>query len=145
MSVTESVPYPLIVHLWRISDALDARLTRELARIGLTLAEFRLVGEVMRATTGLRQSELAARLGVTAPTVSAAVKRLEKDGVLRRRTDPSDPRARLVEIAPEAPLSTGLDILSLVQEGATRGLSAGEHEQLLQLLGKVTHNLHLED
>lgn len=100
--------------LWALSHALEQRLTHELAALGLTLAEFRLIGEVLNAPEGLRQSQLAERLGVRPPTVSAAVKRMEASGLLRREVDPEDPRARRVIVAEGAPLGPGLDVIARI-------------------------------
>ena len=59
----EEPSHPITARLWSLSAAFHARLAYDLASVGLTLAEFRLVGEVMRSPEGLRQGELAARLG----------------------------------------------------------------------------------
>lgn len=136
--------HPITERLWALSAAFHARLAHDLAALGLTVAEFRLVGEVMRSD-GLRQSELAALLGVTAPTVSAAVQRLEKAGVLTREKDASDPRARVVRIAAGAPLETGLDVLDGLEVRAVASLSARQRAQLPRLLDRMTAALQLTE
>jgi DNA-binding MarR family transcriptional regulator len=92
--------------------------------MGLSVAGFRLIGEVSAAPDGLRQSELAARLGVRPPTVSVAVKRLEELGLVTRVPDPSDPRARLVRVNPKANLGPGRDLIQLLDQELTAGLDS---------------------
>ena len=80
--------------------------------LGLTVSSFRLIGEVMRAPGGIRQSELASRLGVRPPSISVAVRKLEERGTLVRVPDPDDPRARLVRIREPASLGRGFAVLA---------------------------------
>jgi DNA-binding MarR family transcriptional regulator len=56
---------------------------------------------------GMRQADLASRLGVEPPTITRMVHRLERGGLVERRRDPDDsrvmhiyatPRARLLEV-----------------------------------------------
>lgn len=49
----------------------------------------------------IRMTELAARERVRTPTTTVAIGRLEKLGLVKRRRDPSDMRAVLVEVTPQ--------------------------------------------
>jgi DNA-binding MarR family transcriptional regulator len=51
------------------------------------------------AAEGMTSSVLAARLGLARSTVSGILDRLERDGLIVRRTDPKDRRATRVRIA----------------------------------------------
>ncbi|MFE0103085.1 MarR family winged helix-turn-helix transcriptional regulator [Streptomyces sp. NPDC059009] len=91
----------------------------------------------------VRQSELIKRLELDPSTVTKMLQRLEQAGHVRRRPDPDDRRAVLVETT-EA--SCGL--LTQVEgawgqlEGHTvAGLDAAEREQLAGLLARVEENL----
>lgn len=129
--------HPLTERLWALSAAFHGRLARELAALDLTVAELRLVGEVMRAEGGLRQGELAALLSVRPPTVSAALARLEAAGVVIRERDPADPRARLVKVAPDAPLERGLAALDRMERAAATTLSATDRRRLPRVLDRM--------
>jgi DNA-binding MarR family transcriptional regulator len=109
--------------------------------MGLSVAGFRLVGEVSAAPDGLRQSELAARLGVRPPTVSVAVKRLEELGVVIRVPDPADPRARLVRVNPQADLGAGRDLIQRLDEALLAGLDADGAQALTQSLAHLQERL----
>ncbi len=131
----------LVLRLWRASAAFDRRLADELAHYGLTVAAFRLVGEVLRAPDGLRQGELARRLGVRPPTISNAVDRLERDGLVVRRVDPEDPRARRVHLAPDAPLTKGIDVLQRMEAALLEGLDPADHARLTPLLDHLADRM----
>lgn len=48
----------------------------------------------------LRVGELAGREGVSQPTMTTTVNRLERDGLVTRQQDPSDARAAIVRLTP---------------------------------------------
>ena len=71
------------------------------AGIGLTPGEVRALAYVARYT-GSRQATLAERMGVEPMTLSAYLDRLENRGLVVRRVNPSDRRAKVVEPTKEA-------------------------------------------
>jgi DNA-binding MarR family transcriptional regulator len=80
--------------------ALENRVLRAVAAAGfddITLAQARVLQRVGPA--GSRLTELAAAAQVTKQTAGFLVDQLEAAGYVRRRPDPSDGRARLVEVA----------------------------------------------
>lgn len=66
---------------------------------------------VLAAEEPLRMGELAARLGISAPTVSRLVEHLAERGFLERVTDADDHRATRVRLSP-----AGRDGLAAVRE-----------------------------
>ena len=100
------------LRVWALAEAFEARLGRELARHGLSVAGFRLVGELMVSPAGLRHGELARRLGVKPPSVTAMVAKLQAAGLVTTSPDPGDARAIRVKFARRAPLGPGLEILA---------------------------------
>lgn len=130
-------PGLLVLGLWELLVAFDARLTSDVAGIGLTVAGFRMVGEVMTAPDGVRQSELARRLRVRAPTVSAAVDRLQQQGILERTPDPDDPRAHRIRLAPGAPLGNGIALLEQLEASLFTDLSPAERQQAALLFARL--------
>lgn len=130
----------VVTRLWALQVAFQARLDAALARLGLTSAGFRLVGELMSAPQGLSQRELAQRLGVKAPTVSVAISRLEAAGVVRR-VESLDPRAWSVQLAPSAPLGAGVDVLEALERDLVGSLPAKDRRRLLDLLDRVGNRM----
>ena len=131
----------MVTRLWALQVAFQARLDRALSGLGLTSAGFRLVGELMSAPRGLKQRELAQRLGVRAPTVSVAISRLEAVGVLERVEDRDDPRAWSVRLAAGAPLGPGVEVLERLERDLVGALSAKDKRALIDLLEHVTNRM----
>jgi len=80
--------------------ALEARLLTELAAAGfddITLAQGRIAARIGPA--GTRLTDLAEQALVTKQTAGYLVDQLEKAGYVRRTPDPTDARARLVQMA----------------------------------------------
>ena len=74
------------------------RLARQLRRHavgGLTASQYSALATVERAGP-IRLAALAEREGVSAPTLSRIVARLERDGYVERRGDPADGRSSLM-------------------------------------------------
>jgi DNA-binding MarR family transcriptional regulator len=82
------------------SRALEARLMEELAAAGfddLTIAQGRIAARI--GPHGTRLTDLAAQALVTKQTANHLVDQLERAGYVRRVPDPTDGRARLVQMA----------------------------------------------
>eukprot|EP00903_Cladosiphon_okamuranus_P002522 g2520.t1 len=90
----------LVVDLARL---LRRRLEVELTRVdtGLTAGEARTLFYVWR-NPGERQAMLADRMYVEPMTLVGYLDSLEKAGLIRRRPDPNDKRAKLIELLPKA-------------------------------------------
>jgi DNA-binding MarR family transcriptional regulator len=119
--------------------ALRGRHAELLASHGLHPGQDALLLMVL-ATPGLRQADLAARLGVEPPTVTRMVKRLERSGLLERRRDPDD--ARAVRIHP-TPRSRMLEMMvrrswSELDAELLATLGAADAERLRRLVTEAT-------
>ncbi|MCU0701102.1 MAG: MarR family transcriptional regulator [Myxococcaceae bacterium] len=133
----------LVTRLWAFQLVFQGWLDEALARsgLGLTSAGFRLVGELMNAPMGLKQRELAQRLGVKAPTVSVAVSKLEAAGVVERVDDETDPRAWRIRLTRAAPIRPGLEVLARLDRQLSAGLSPKDRRALTALLERLTNRM----
>lgn len=134
----------LAVRLWSLLDAFEVRLAAELEGLDITVAGFRLIGEVMQSLDGVRQSELARRLRVTPSTVSTAVTRLEERGLVRRVADPDDPRAWRVCLDADARLLAGVEVLQRIDADLTAGMSTTGQMRLMRNLDQLRCQLRQE-
>ncbi len=125
------------MRLLSVQSAVEAKLDAGLAGMGLTPAGFRLVGVLMGEPEGLRQRELADRLGVRPPTISAAIPRLEALGIVERVDDPDDPRAWRVRLSARAPLVPGVELLEALDREVFSSLSKTERRSLASLLERI--------
>ncbi|AWP22664.1 MAG: MarR family transcriptional regulator [Gammaproteobacteria bacterium] len=77
--------------LWR------TELDRRLRPLGLSQAKWRMLVHIA-CSEDCTQAELAARLGVEAPTVVGLLDRLTADGLVERRESPHDRRSKTVHL-----------------------------------------------
>ncbi len=80
----------------RLRQALDA----ELRGFGLTEATWRPLAYVGRLGEGVRQKELAAALGIEGPSLVRLLDGLERRGLIERREEEGDRRARGIHLTP---------------------------------------------
>jgi DNA-binding MarR family transcriptional regulator len=85
-----------ILRLGRAHRALASQLMRE---VGLRPEQGALMMHLW-SVGAVRQTSLATRFGKDSAATTRTVQRMEKAGYLRRRADPSDGRATLVEPTP---------------------------------------------
>ena len=137
-TITPKLDSSVALQLWALTDAFERRLSAELASLGLSVAGFRLVGELINAPEGLRIGALAERLRVKAPTVSVMVDRFEAQGLVERIADPSDARAARVRLAAHAPLAHGVDVLARIDRALLADGSTTERTSLIAQLAKLT-------
>ncbi|WP_029057957.1 MarR family winged helix-turn-helix transcriptional regulator [Stappia stellulata] len=127
-----------------IARLMRRRFERALsaADIGVTAAEARVLAYVEHYPAR-RQAVLAERLGVEPMTLSALVDRLEAAGLLCRRPDPGDRRAKLIEVAPEAaPVLERIHGVAIrLRAEAVAGFSPTDVDAVYNLLGRMHENL----
>jgi MarR family transcriptional regulator for hemolysin len=78
----------------RLRQAVDA----ELRVLGLTEATWRPLVYVRRLGDGVRQKELATALSIEGPSLVRLLDNLERRGLIERRADESDRRARGIHL-----------------------------------------------
>jgi len=86
--------------LIKAAHALEDRLEKGLAQVGLSMPKFSVLSELAATDTPLSLSELAARLACVRSNMTQLVDRLEADGLVRRTDDPSDRRTVRAALTP---------------------------------------------
>ena len=89
------------------------------------------------------QGELARRARIEQPTMANTLRRMERDGLVRRNADPEDrrrTRIRLTDRAREIRESVTREVEES-DAGAIRGLSVAETRLLGRLLGRMIQNV----
>ena len=84
--------------LIRLARAYSRHLDQNLAELSLSHADGLAVMMLGRLDDGVRQGVLAERLGIEGPSVVPLVDRMERSGLVERRTDPSDRRGRTLHL-----------------------------------------------
>lgn len=133
----------LINHAARL---LARRLDARLAPLGISTGPFPLLLHLWEQD-GLTQRDLVDRLGYEQPTVAATLSRMERDGLVERRPDPTDGRAQRIWLTGRGRTLRGeaeaqADGLNAV---ALAGLSPQEVEEFLAMIRRVVTSLQNTD
>ena len=88
----------LMRRLLHLAHALQVRSRRMLQDLGVTGPQ-RLVVRVIGQTPGVSARELATTLGLHPSTLTGVLSRLDRDGLIDRRTDPGDRRRTRISLS----------------------------------------------
>lgn len=87
--------------LLRVREQLLREIDANLSPFGTSHARFQVLSIVWNAPDGLQLNELAARASVHPTTMTSTVDRLERDGLIERRSLPGDRRTILAVCTPK--------------------------------------------
>jgi MarR family transcriptional regulator for hemolysin len=125
-----------------VSSLSSLNFERHSGELGLTLPQCKVLAYLQRSE-GISQKRLAELTDTDPMTLARTLERMEADGWIERKPDPSDRRARQLFLKPP-----GLKLLQGVWRVADRaraaamsGLSAADRAQLMGLLERVRCNL----
>lgn len=130
------------LHLWitlsRAFGAVAAHAEADVARYGITLAEFGAL-EALYHKGPMLQGQLQEKILISSGGITWVVNRLVDRGLVRRRPCPDDRRARWAELTPAgtAFVRKHFPDHALAIERATCGLTAPERAQATRLLRKL--------
>jgi DNA-binding MarR family transcriptional regulator len=133
-----SVGYQIRTTHRLMQRALQSRIEQH----GVTLGMWYFL-RVLWTEEGLTQSELSRRVGTMEPTTLAAIRDMERAGIVVRSPDPTD-RRKINIFLTEHGRSLKAKLLPFaieVVETALKGLTAREVRMLLDLLASIQKNL----
>jgi DNA-binding MarR family transcriptional regulator len=118
--------------------ALASAFRELLAPLGLEPKAYALLASVA-SSEGVTQTAIAERMRVAPSRMVAFVDSLEERGLLERRQNPADRRARALYLTPAGHdlLARALALSNQEEQRLTSDLSDEERRQLLDLLGRV--------
>lgn len=98
---------------------------------------------MLRSEGGLSQRELAKRMGVTPPSMTAALKKLEKQGYVLREQDEKDQRITRIRISDQgtACLDGLQNMMRNLEKGLYEGISEEERQAMKKTLLKMRENV----
>ena len=132
------------VSFWinRASRALQRAQDARLREHGFGMSHMPILN-ALEAGAPRSQKDLAAAARVEQPTMAELIKRLERDGVVKRAPNPEDGRGWLVTLTRRARAGWPKAKVKLlrVEDEAVAGLSASEAKTLRRLLQRVVENL----
>jgi MarR family transcriptional regulator for hemolysin len=121
---------------------LKTYVDQQARQFGMTRAQWQVLSRLERSE-GLKQAELAEMLDLQPITLTRLVDRLCANGLIERRADPDDRRAKRLFLTDEArPLMDRLAVFGEELMGEVlAGIDDGEVKLLLSKLGRAKENL----
>jgi MarR family 2-MHQ and catechol resistance regulon transcriptional repressor len=138
---SESGPVPG-VHVWLVlakaAHALAARAGRSIAGLGMCASDFGAL-ETLLHKGPLPVNTLGRKLLLTSGSITTAIDRLERRGLVVRRNDPADRRARVVHLTPAGRglIQKAFAAHAADMELAVSALSLRERAALIESLKKL--------
>ncbi len=124
--------------LWKATKAQEVHARRSIEGMGLCLSDFGAL-EVLLHKGPLPVNTLGKKILISSGSMTAAIDRLERQGLVERRASPTDRRARVAHLT-----AKGRDLIEPLfaehardMERAFGCLDRAEKELLATLLGKV--------
>ncbi len=128
--------------LYRASKKLQLRLHARLRTLRMSSSQWRVIS-VLKAYGALSIGEIVEATLMEQPTISRVVSRLEKNGMVARRSSTRDSRMALISLT-----NAGLDAFKQIiptamrqQELALDGIARKEIAQLIATLEKIESNI----
>src|SRR5262252_5842161 len=130
------------VHLWLIlmktHEAMRQHADRHIRSLGIGFSDF-LALEALLHKGPTPVNEIGRLVHLTSGSITTAVDRLERKGMVERRNDPEDRRARVVHLTPAGKklISSAFADHERAMERAASGLTASERGHTAALLKKL--------
>lgn len=127
--------------LWRAYEALREHAERHIASLGLGFSDFAVLEDPLHKGPS-PVNTIGAKIRLTSGSITATVDRLERKGMVERRNDPTDRRARIVHLTPSGRkvIACAFADHEAAIERAVTGLTPDERHLAAQLLKKLGLN-----
>lgn len=124
--------------LWKAFDALQAHALENIHSLGLGLSDFGVL-DVLLHKGPQPVNVLGQKIRLTSGSISIAIDRLEEKGLVERKDDPEDRRARIVHLTTQGRklIECAFTEHAAAMEHATSGLSGTERATAIRLLKKL--------
>ncbi len=134
----DKAPSSLAFLLSQIGIFASRRFHERMEELGLHPGLFRILN-VVDAAEGESQHTIGDAIEVPASRMVALVDELEERGLIERRPDAGDRRVRNLHLTRKgrATLERGRKVAGEHERSLTKGMTAAEHKQLVELLGKL--------
>lgn len=127
-----------VTTITRVQQILAGRVEEALSPLGLTFARFEILRLLGFTRTGrLPMGKISDRLQVHPASVTSAVKRLEREGLITRRPDDQDNRIVLAFLTSKGREILGPATKAVNEVFETVGLTESDVDQLIALINPI--------
>lgn len=137
--MNDSSPAPMSFLMLGAVHQMEAHLESALGRVGLSLAKFRALSQLVEAGAPVPLSSLAERCSCVRSNMTQLVDRLEAERLVERVSDPGDRRSVLAALTPEgrARHDEGARILAEAERELFAGLGETDRDSLARLVQRL--------
>ncbi len=132
----------IVPSISKVQRLLTPLLEKALIKPGISLAEFRIVGILMGEEGGFSQKQLAEKLGISSPSLSVSIAKLEKKQWVVRINDDVDQRIKRIAVAPKANFESIYHLVMALESQATAGISAKDLKTTKRVLETMLKNIN---
>jgi MarR family transcriptional regulator, 2-MHQ and catechol-resistance regulon repressor len=124
--------------LWKAFDAMREHARLHIHSLGIGLTDFGVL-EMLLHKGPLPVNAIGVRLRLTSGSITTAVDRLERKGLVERRNDPGDRRTRIVSLTPAGRklIACAFADHTAAMDRAASGLTPEERDRAVELLKKL--------
>ena len=124
--------------LWKAFDAVQANALRNISSLGLGLSDFGIL-EILLHKGPLPVNSIGEKVRLTSGSISVAIDRLARKGLVKRQNDPKDRRTRVVHLTAEGRklIECAFARHAEAMERAASGVTGAERMELLRLLKQL--------
>jgi len=126
--------------LWKATRALEVHAERSITSLNLGRSDFGVL-EALLHKGSLAVHELGAKVLLTSGSITTAIDRLERSGLVTRGSDPGDRRTRIIRLtqAGRKTIRAAFHYHAQAMEQALSHLGSKDRETLLKLLRRLGH------
>ena len=145
VKVSDSEKKSVSLYINDIAKLFSLGVKREAKQRGLSQGNRKLLMSLCEED-GITQFDLVKRTGLSAPTVSVSLAKMESEDIVRRENNPEDLRQVKVYLTEEGKKMYSFinSSCSSMEQKMLEGISAEEQEELTRILGKILDNLKAE-
>jgi DNA-binding MarR family transcriptional regulator len=129
------------LRLFREQLLAEAQNTPSANGFQLRMAHLHVFGNIK--AEGTRLTDLAAMAGMTRPSMLALVNELEEHGLLERRPDPTDKRAKLIALTPAGweAIRLGRSLIEMIEADYAQRIGSERFESMCHALQELLDDL----
>lgn len=131
-----------------VNTAIERILNKELAEYEITYTQATVIGYLKHsANREICQKDIEASLGLTHPTVSSILSRMEKKGMIETKCMRSDNRYKTIYLTPKALEISGdiYNVIERIKQELFSEIQASEQQYLDTIMLKLISNLEKID
>ena len=132
------------VMLLMLTDRLHrAAIEAQIDTLGIHRSQHFVLMHLSHSDGGMSQSEIAKRLDISPAAATVTLQKLEKSGLIERRTPDGDARTKIITLTDAGRLTVEKThrLFLEVDEQMCGGMTDGELDTLCSYLSKMTENL----